>query len=300
MNMKKVAILAVATGLGSGAAMAADIPEIIDVPPIVEAPEPVSFGGWYLRGDVGVSAHTSADFHFEQLKHVHEGRFIEDSIDQGAFVSVGAGYRFNAFFRADVTAEFRGTVGFKNLIGYGYICQGFEVGECDGNPGAKIERRNFVHGDLKSHVFMVNGYVDAGVFFGLTPYVGVGVGAARHTVDGIQDWDPGILGGGAYTLDTESSWDVAYALHAGLGFKATENLTLELGYSYKNLGDAMSEDWYEYTADPALAPQRFKGYEIKDIVHHDVHLGMRWEFGGGGYDYVEPIPVPYEDIPYKY
>ena len=42
------------------------------------------------------------------------------------------------------------------------------------------------------------------------------------------------------TVQRPRSWNLAWALHAGVGMQVTDNLTLDLGYSYVNLGDAQT------------------------------------------------------------
>ena len=56
---KALLVAGVAVFGAVGAAFAADLPPppVMDYPP----PEPVSFGGWYLRGDVGVGVASSPD-----------------------------------------------------------------------------------------------------------------------------------------------------------------------------------------------------------------------------------------------
>jgi opacity protein-like surface antigen len=86
-------------------AIAADMPE----PPVYTPPPPVHFGGWYLRGHIGMSNqrfggldHPSFDgpAFFEWLD---EGEF-----DAGMIFGGGLGYKFNDWFRTDLTAEYRG------------------------------------------------------------------------------------------------------------------------------------------------------------------------------------------------
>ncbi len=319
MIARRAALLTAATlmtaGMASGAAIAADFPQVIDVPQIVEPPRAVAVGGgWYLRGDVGVSVHNDAEFYNRTLfdhnpqRPVPGGMYIDTQLDEGVSIAVGAGYRFNNYFRVDATAEFRGSIGFQVVDKYDYItteqvCVGGydHTGTCiqGGTQTNTTIRNNFYRGSLNSQVYMANAYADFGTFGKLTPFIGAGIGGARHSISGVRDIDPGGLDGGAYTLGKSSNWDLAYALHAGVGFKATDSLTLEVGYRYLNLGDAEGQDFTEVQPCPCTPAGTFDGHDLKSIDSHDVRVGMRWEFGGADY-YEEPIPVHYPDVPYKH
>ena len=85
-------------------------------------------------------------------------------------------------------------------------------------------------------LFLANAYADLGTFYGITPYVGAGIGTSRNTISGFRDINI-INGGGGYAGD-ESQWNFAWALHTGIGIQATERLTIDLGYSFVSLGDA--------------------------------------------------------------
>ena len=43
------------------------------------------------------------------------------------------------------------------------------------------------HGDFTSAVLLLNGYVDFGTWWGITPFVGAGVGFARNMLSGFSD-----------------------------------------------------------------------------------------------------------------
>ena len=83
---------------------------------------------------------------------------------------------------------------------------------------------------------MANGYYDIGDFYGITPYVGAGIGASYNTISHFRDIN--IINGGGGYADDNSEWNFAWALHTGLGFQATERMTIDFGYSFISLGDA--------------------------------------------------------------
>ena len=109
MRSVKFLIAAGAASLLSSAAFAADMPSIMPPPPQYYAPPPVQdFGGWYLRGDIGMTNTTGKLFapayndvstlSVTQLGHEFTG---------GTMFDLGVGYRFNSWFRADITGEYR-------------------------------------------------------------------------------------------------------------------------------------------------------------------------------------------------
>src|SRR3954452_1761764 len=108
-SVKVVTIAATAMAI-STAAMAADLPPIM--PMQVRAPVATEdFGGWYLRGDVGVGRQEFREFNHTQTNQAFvwpaSWRIDQKDIKDAAFVGFGVGYQFNNFLRADVTGEYR-------------------------------------------------------------------------------------------------------------------------------------------------------------------------------------------------
>jgi opacity protein-like surface antigen len=118
---------------------------------------------------------------------------------------------------------------------------------------------------------MANGYYDFASFSGITPYVGAGIGASYNTISHFRDVNE-INGGIAYA-DDNSEWNLAWALHAGLGFQATERMMIDFGYSFVSLGDASTGRLTN--VDPAFDVDN-DGIEFNDIYSHDFKLGVRY------------------------
>lgn len=268
-------LLAAAMTMGSAmGAAAADLP-IIEEP----MPAPIVTSGWYLRGDIGVDIYKSATFSQADVTAAGGG-FFQESIDTAAFAGIGVGYRVSDWIRTDVTAEFRGTEHFAAADAYNFNCAAaglVGVGSCGG--GGTIVRNNYWRGSLSSAVFMANAYFDLGKYWGVTPFVGAGIGAVRHRVHGVQEFDPGDLGGGSTATDGKN-WNLAWALHAGMSYEVNDRLSMEIAYRYMDLGKAHTG---ALCVSPAcgttLAPLK-----LEDVRAHDIKLAMRWSFGGG-YDY---------------
>ena len=74
-----------------------------------------------------------------------------------------------------------------------------------------------------------------------------------------------------YAADNVSKWNFAWALHAGLAYRVTPGVTLELGYSYVNLGDGITGANSTSVGATAQFP-----WTLKSITSNDVTLGVRW------------------------
>src|SRR5262245_21401940 len=107
----KVASFVGAVALFASAAQlarAADMP--MPIPPPIE--EYVA-SGWYLRGDIGMTNQYFKGLH--QRLYDTPGTTVEAvgmGWDSSMFFGLGAGYKFNDWFRVDVTGEYRGKANF--------------------------------------------------------------------------------------------------------------------------------------------------------------------------------------------
>lgn len=256
---------AVAMALGLGAAQAADLP--VYEPYIEPLPE-AEVGGWYLRGYIGISNQRVDEL--DSPAFTPAVTVLDKGFDAGGFFGGGIGYEYNHWLRFDVTGEYRAATAFDGLDSY---------------PGGA----NDYEGKKSEWLFLANAYVDLGTWRGITPYVGAGIGASRNTISDFTDVNI-VVPGGAIGYSTENSkWNFAWALHAGVGYEVTENLTLDLAYRYVDLGDAETNDLVAYTgANPVYNP-----IEFHDITSHDVMFGLRYRFGhsGGGDYFASDYPV---------
>ena len=268
MRSVKILIAAGAASLLSSAAFAADM--AIAPPPMQYAPPPVAdFGGWYLRGDIGFSNQSVKNIRntnpalYANLLSLDE----RTGFDTGGVFGLGAGYQFNNWFRVDVTGQYRGSTNF-----HGLDLTSFPNG---GTTGFGSD----VYNASKSEwVFLANAYVDLGTWWCVTPYIGAGVGTARVSVANFTDsgvatlFPPGSgVGPSLVSAQTGSQWNFAWALHAGLAYKVSPNMTVELGYSYLNLGDGTTG--VDATFDRSAGGHVFT---FKNITSQDLMLGVRW------------------------
>jgi opacity protein-like surface antigen len=267
MLMRRVRffLAAGAASLLSSVAFAADLP--LAPPPYVPPPA-ADFGGWYLRGDIGFSNQrvkniAMADGRNAQLLSLNE----TTAFDAAGVYGVGIGYQFNNWFRGDIVGQYRGNSNFKGTDLLTYPVGGGPIGNGINNYNA-----------TKSEwLVMANGYVDLGTWWCVTPFIGAGVGMARVTIANYTDIGAVDNGGGpaiqSYaSAPSASKWNFAWAAHAGLAYHVNPGLTLELAYSYVNLGSGTTGPVSDYQGLTNGVPMQFH-----DITSHDLKLGVRWD-----------------------
>ncbi len=256
--IKHAAVSAALLCLGTIPAYSADMQD----PPVVEVQQ---FGGWYLRGDIGMS-----NQQFDGLDYVGfsdpvvHGWHDEGDFDAGITGQIGVGYQFNDWFRADVTGQYRGKTEFSALDFY----------DTDGIPDNGDEATNEYHAKKSEWLFLANAYADLGTYAGLTPYVGAGIGASRNTISNFTD-NNAVTGGGGFA-GSDSQWELAWALHAGVGIKATDRMTIDIGYSYLDLGDGQTANASNFI--PSQTRPNPEPFKFKDITSHDFKVGVRYAF----------------------
>ena len=281
MQSMKFILAAATASLLSTATFAADMAMAPLRPAQYDPPsDPGDPSGWYLRGDIGFSNQSIKKIGIDDPRlnaGVVPGTFSQtSSVDTGGIFDVGVGYQFNSWFRADVIGQYRGKAGFKGVdLFQSPVGGGVTAPVVDTYAGSKSEL-----------LFLANAYVDMGTWYGVTPYIGAGVGASRITITNMADVSlisPTFGGGPGVAYAQEGSqWNFAWAAHAGLAFKVDPRLTLELGYSYVDLGQGTTGRSASY--DSALTPYTFK---FDHITSHDLKLGLRWQL-----DPAQPFYMP--------
>jgi len=264
MRSVKSLIAAGAATLLSSAAFAADMPSIMPPPPMAYAPAPAQdFGGWYLRGDIGMT-NTQSKLHTNLYDTLPANTVWSQNghgFDSGTLYGVGVGYQFNSWFRADVTGEYRSKVSFKGTDFFMF------------NPGGGLADE--YHGGYKSWVGMVNGYVDLGTWWCITPFVGAGFGAATIKTTGFSDvatFPAGDPRASSYFAEGASKTNFAWAAHAGLAYKVSNNFTVELAYRYLDMGTGIHGNGRFFDGTNG----GLSTFQYRDMTSHDLKLGVRW------------------------
>ncbi len=262
MRRVKSLIAAGAASLLSTTAFAADYPPPPPIappppPPYYAPPPPQEFGGWYLRGDIGMTNQKVKSL--QNILNNDPGVAVQPvhyEFDSGVTFGLGIGYQYNSWLRFDVTGEYRGKTSFNGL----------EIIRFNGGIIGTDEYR----GNKSEWLGLVNAYADLGTFWCITPFVGAGIGYSRNEIRGFTDINT--PNGGVAFAQKATKTNFAYALHAGLAYKVTNNFTIELAYRYLNLGDGITGDLQTFDGLNA----RFNPTTFKDITSNDLRLGVRW------------------------
>jgi opacity protein-like surface antigen len=291
-DLRALALSAVALVALSSAAFAADL---LPPPPAFEPAAPISspeMGGWYIRGDVGVGVNNnmSGTSTPDPLVSTDTGGWFNSSVSDAALFGVGAGYQVNNWFRADLTGELRGGSSFSGLE---------VVNTYDGTGAKTAQYADFYRGDITTTLAMLNAYADLGTWYGVTPFVGAGVGVAFNRfhdgTDTGSNYIPAVSTSGGI-LPANTTANLAWALMAGADFSINRNLKLELGYRYLNYGKFQSGGALCLTGTDAGSLDGAHcsggGYKIGSttLASNDFRIGLRYYFDS-------PAPVPPPDVP---
>lgn len=250
-KLSKMALVACAgAATAVSAAQAADMPQ--PVPEVVVR-------GWYLRGDIGYS-NQRVDSLDNALYDTYDSvDNVYKDFDGAPFFAAGIGYRWNHWFRTDVTGEYRSKSDFDGL----------DIASQVGPPAFIPDNYTAKKSEW---VALLNGYLDVGTWHGITPFVGAGVGAANIKISDFTD--VGVNVDSVAFGDDHDEWNFAWALYAGLAFDVTDAFTVELAYRYLDLGDGESGDLIGFDGTNTIDnPMKFN-----DITSHDLKLGVRYTF----------------------
>jgi opacity protein-like surface antigen len=274
MSGVRILALAGAAAAMSTAALAADFPPALPpAPQLVQAP--IVESGWYLRGDVGVSAQRFHEFdHFQTNPNFvwpASWQIVQKETDDSAFVGFGVGYQVNNWLRFDFTGEHRTAAKFKAVGSFHEFCPTF------GAPATCFDQFDGSH---SAEVFMLNAYLDLGTWWCLTPFVGAGVGGAWNSVKTVTDlgieniFAPGF----GFSSHDASNWTFAWSAQVGLAYNVSNNLKLEMAVRYLNLGSPKTPivDCSSSGCFSGNGPAAF--YTLTNFDSVDFKLGMRWLF----------------------
>jgi opacity protein-like surface antigen len=300
-------------------------------PPIFveEAPEyvPVEIGsGWYLRGDVSYSF---ARDHEDTSFRVDNSLFDNDLVgltgwgntdlfsyseSENPFSgSIGVGYHFNDFFRAEVNvgrlwmdkynasgivfgddANDTGCLGTQTSSSQTYDFEGNELGAPVVSSGS-ARSDCLVYGEAKNTTWngLVNGYVDLGTYAGFTPYIGGGIGAVysrtKLQVNAQCEASESVVTTGPNTNTTttflcagQSSATDADVTYTPVKYRETEFdllYALNAGVSYQMTQNVSLDVGYQYLTAPNLTTYAVSldGIEErKGFDSHQVKVGLRY------------------------
>jgi opacity protein-like surface antigen len=227
---------------GAALAMSGAIARAADMPGYPPPPEPDYVPvltdrstGWYLRGDIG--AHWGVLTRAESAAPFSDP--IDSSLDQRITYGFGVGYK-SRWLRTDVTIDFMSPVTYQGTVA------------AAGDTTAKIQ----------AATALVNGYIDLGTWYRISPYIGGGAGVAyARAYDYVSAAAPPFSGDTSH-----AQWNFAFAGMAGIAFAILPNAMLDVGYRYLNIGDVKT------------GSDVFGAMTFKSVAAHELRVGLRWSF----------------------
>lgn len=236
-------------------ARAADmaLPPAPDLEPMAQE-QPVEWGsGWYLRGDIGYSHSKTPGVSFGGLN------LATPTLDRNWTAGLGAGWRLNSWFRADMTFDFNNAKRGGGSAGANFACGQFGISPC------RVSAASY---QLSNVVGLLNGYVDLGTWAGVTPYIGAGIGFSRNRISDtwatVRDSTNTVVA--TASPSSASVTKLAWALMGGVGINIAHNTTLDIGYRYISYGSANSS-----------TNSAYGGLATKDLRAQEVRVGVRYQ-----------------------
>jgi opacity protein-like surface antigen len=204
--------------------------------------------GWYLRGDVGY-------IDYLQPKDVPYGLLGTlpldgEELDKTWSLGGGIGYQVTSWARADVTIDYR---------------FGAAFGGTRPNPtyalGIIID-----HAEVESTSALLNLYADLGTWSGVTPYLGAGIGIGYNRFTDISRKINALgLPPAVEVLAPHATYNLAWALMAGVSVDAGAGFKLDVGYRFTHLGEARTR------LDGTAA-----GIRLDELQAHELRVGARY------------------------
>jgi opacity protein-like surface antigen len=208
-------------------AHAADLSRLLSPPALRSVPHVQEFvSGWYLRGDIG--------YRFQHLGGASDTVFDyggNASIDNTFMAGGGAGIQLG-WLRLEATGDYGWRTDFSGTT-------------ASGADGVSMK--------VETATVLFNGYIDLGTWYGMTPYVGAGLGTAYVNTSNYQ-MTPVQLGSAV----PQDRWNWAWAVMAGVSYTLTYNTKVDIGYRHVDMGDAVGG-----TVDNPVTLEHLSGDEIR-------------------------------------
>jgi opacity protein-like surface antigen len=170
---------------------------------------------------------------------------------------IGIGLK-TGFLRVDTTVDYHSQAAYKDAT----PCW---TAGCGANTVANTAR-------VDSLSLMLNGYLDLGTWYSLTPYIGAGAGLGMIT---LRDFNAmSFTGAGVQTITnmgSQSRQNIAFSLMAGTAYSINKNLAIDIGYRYLNLG----QGWTKATVQAGAASPA-EQWTTGRITAHELRAGIRY------------------------
>ena len=176
-------------------------------------------------------------------------------------ISAAIGFDFSKVSKVNARAELEYTYKDKATFAPNIssaIFNGVEVQGLEGFP-------SFLVNELRTQSLMLNGYYDFKNKSKFTPYLSAGVGVSR--IENKVSINPEFFGN-SENITTDTNNNFTWTAGAGVAYKVTENVALDLAYRYVDAG--------ETDVSQSIGGTKLKN--TADLVSHDYSLGVRYNF----------------------
>ena len=221
--------------------------------------------GLYTSLKAGVSDTKFEDYKWDLADGNNSLVFKHKDADETIYPNISAaiGFDFSKVSKVNARAELEYTYKDKATFAPNIssaIFNGVEVQALEGFPSVLVN-------ELRTQSLMLNGYYDFKNKSKFTPYLSAGVGVSR--IENKVSINPEFFGD-SENITTDTNNNFTWTAGAGIAYKVTENVALDLAYRYVDAGETD-------------VSQSFEGIGIKlkntaDLVSHDYSLGVRYNF----------------------
>lgn len=190
----------------------------------------------------------------------------QDDAWGGAFA---VGYDFDKQFKIPVRAE----------LEYAFFSEVDAKGNRSVSPGViHTSERYSLKQESQVQTLMLNAYYDIKTGTPWTPYVGAGMGFAfidSKTKGDVHFTDPGTSGSFGTSSSSNMNTNLAWNVGAGLGWDATDFMTVDLGYRFVGLGESKGSST---NINDGLGNSGTLRGRVNEMYMHQVMLGLRFTF----------------------
>jgi opacity protein-like surface antigen len=306
-SLASAAAFGLAAALGAGVAASQAQAADLGLPGEAELPSldrNVEFGtGWYIRGSVAWALQTQPSLQpdFTSVPSSHSSDWA---------LEIGSGYQFNKWFRTDLSYTYYGP---QKVSGNGaFVNCPASLDPLYHNPADPTTLYGVApdpsqctpqqSASLQKNLLLANGFIDLGTWYGVTPYVGAGIGAAyiraTESVNFVNN-SSGTTYNATLTLpnpypvpliyynpttglpfnpqphyntgvqnwnfsNSTQKFSFAFALMGGVAYDLTSNMKLDIGYRYVNFGS--------FSGISSLSGALFSN----QITTQEIRVGLRY------------------------
>lgn len=212
---------------------------------------------------------TETESYTEALKH-------KDTDNSEPMVAVALGFDFSTMSTVNARAEleytYKGKTSFNPSLtsvtetyqrSYSVVEGSYTyTGNNTESMTSLVNEPGFITNELRTHQLMLNGYYDFKNTSKFTPYLSAGVGVT-HLKNKVSFYD---------VSETDTDNNFTWSVGAGVAYKVTPNVSLDVGYRYVDVGD------FEFSKTMPVESWTETFQSTADLSSHDYTVGIRYNF----------------------